>query len=129
MKKKTIKKLVLNKEDISNLSNEDAFTVRGGNVAPTFVDPAHGGYCTNTCTVTNNVPGCAGTQACITYNAACTTGCTDECPSNRATGCEGGSYGGLCSFVGFCFTAGNHCTYADCTNGCPTTYGDATCTC
>lgn len=116
MKKKIIKKLILNKEDISNLSLEDANNLRGGNLAPTFVDPAHGGYCTN---------GCDG----ATFGPDnCTAGCTGPCPSAYGTGCPGGSFDNACSVLTLCFSKRN-CTYTDCTNHCPTSYGDATCGC
>lgn len=116
MKKKVIKKLTLNKEDIANLSSEDANNLRGGDIAPTYVDPAHGGNCTN---------GCNG----FTFGPDnCTRGCTADCPSAPGTGCPNGTYQGLCSAVGGCFSNQN-CTYAQCTGHCPTTYGDATCGC
>lgn len=123
MKKKIIKKLTLNKEDISNLSQEDANNLRGGN-APTYVDPAHGGNCTNTC---------GGGDPSMAYFTCpgnpdgVTNGCSGGCPSVRQTGCPDGTLQGLCSAAAMCFTR-NNCTYADCTQGCPTTYGDATCT-
>lgn len=116
MKKKVIKKLILNKEDISNLSLEDAYNLRGGNLAPTFVDPAHGGYCTNTCD--------QGEET----TAQVTLPCSGGCPSIYGTGCPDGSLMGACSVVAMCFSR-NNCTYTMCTGTCPTTYNDATCGC
>lgn len=116
--KKKLKKLTLNKEDITNLSNEEAHRLRGGNVAPTFVDPAHGGYCTNGCDGFTVGPG------------NCTSGCTGACPSAAGEGCESQTVpiGCLPTTFDMCHTDQN-CTKAQCTDGCPNTVNDATCTC
>jgi len=116
--KKKLRKLTLNKEDITNLSNEDANRLRGGNVKPTFVDPGHGGYCTN---------GCEGFTL---GDQNCTSGCTSACPSVAGTGCESQTVpiGCMPTTLDACHTDQN-CTKARCTGGCPNTINDATCTC
>ncbi|MGN7820010.1 class I lanthipeptide [Chitinophaga sp. 22536] len=118
MKKKIIKKLSFTKEDITDLSQEEQGYMIGG-VAPTFVDPAHGGYCTQV--------GC-GTVTAGPSN--CTQGCTGPCPSAAQTGCSPSSTYLDCAHtnLNICFSSVN-CTKAECTGQCPATYKDATCGC
>lgn len=118
MKKRIIKKLTLNKEDVSNLSNEEANKLRGGNIKPTFIDTPHGGYCTLTCDE-------------FTYGSEnCTGGCTSACPSVAGGACESETVpvGCLPTFFDRCHSD-NACTYAQCTGGCPNTINDGTCGC
>ncbi|WP_312364601.1 class I lanthipeptide [Sphingobacterium sp.] len=115
MKKKILK---FSKQDIADLSQEEQRQIIGGNNAPTV-----GENCTITCE----------DNGCNTYkDGDCTTtGDTGPCPSHyRGTACDPKS--GMDNATCY-ISAGNvchsmqQCTYADCTQGCPTTYGDATC--
>lgn len=117
-KKKLSMKLSLNKEEITNLTREEMSSLRGGNDAPTYVNPQTGGYCT------------VGYNDITFWEDTCTGGCTGPCPSQAQTGCDGNYTFHDCVQTAFnyCFTNHN-CTYTQCTNDCPVSINDATCTC
>lgn len=111
MKKKTLK---FNKQEIFDLTGAEQKRIIGG-IAPTVGD-----YCTVTC---ENKDTCGDEY-----------GMTGPCDSNyRGHVCSpesdiAGQATCAMSAIEMCHSDRN-CTYADCTQTCPPTYGDQTCKC
>lgn len=118
MKKRNIKLLTFNKQDIADLTREEQQKLIGGNAAPTV-----GEYCTQTC----------GALCGFTLGGQndCSNACTGACPSYVGGGeCDPGSNieNVTCyvSLLDQCHTD-QQCTYVRCSGGCPNSYNDATC--
>jgi hypothetical protein len=111
---KKLKKLSIKKITVSNLSEEAARQIHGGDIGTAGAACTQGscvnGPCTNDCH-TNACASNTDDPNCTRVAGGCTAGQT--CPSNNNT----------------CFTQLD-CTYGNCTdvnNGCVATYMDATC--
>ncbi|WP_312364603.1 class I lanthipeptide [Sphingobacterium sp.] len=115
MKKKILK---FSKQDIADLSQEEQKQIIGG--AGTV-----GANCTVTCP-----GGDCGVSIYGCYSRTDTGNCDSVKDGPRKCDPESniGNFTCYVSALGNCHTEGN-CTMGNCTDGCPTTYGDATCNC
>ncbi|MBS1665347.1 MAG: hypothetical protein JST68_30165 [Bacteroidetes bacterium] len=109
------KKLLLKKITVSNLSEEVAKSIYGGDM------PTYGTNCSYSCTPNNT---CQATQRdCVTY----------DCPSgpNQNTCTYNGCQNTVTKTTNSpCFSQWANCTYTQCTdikNTCQATYTDQTC--
>lgn len=107
MKRKTLK---FRKQEIADLTKEEQSSIVGG------FDGSVGKYCTNTC----GEAGCDPTDVCTGACLSLYRGY--EC--DPASGAENATC--YISMADMCHTDQN-CTYGDCTEGCPHSYGDPTC--